>query len=88
MTILYLWQKPNWRDFPTGVLNPNDTCVLIGDGVFAALLEEKKPLLPCPLFILTEDLKARQIVLAQNTPIIDDVQWLHLILIHTKIVSF
>lgn len=88
MNILYLWQRPNWHDFPSAVLDATDACILIGDGVFAALLPAEKPTLPCPLFILAADLSARQIILQPDAAIIDDAQWLQLILIHSKVVSF
>lgn len=88
MNILYLWQKPNWQDFPSTLLDATDICVLIGDGVLAALLSAEKPTLPCPIFILATDLTARQITLQPNAPVIDDAQWLQLILDHSKVVSF
>lgn len=88
MNSLYLWQKPNWHDFPSAVFDATDACVLIGDGVFAAALQEEKPTLPCPLFILAADLNARKILLQPDPAIIDDTQWLQLILTHNKVVSF
>ena len=88
MNILYLWQKPNWQDFPSTLLDASDTCVLIGDGVLAALLSAEKPILPCSLFILAADLNTRQITLQLNATVIDDAQWLQLILDHSKVVSF
>ncbi len=88
MNILYLWQKPNWQDFPSTLLDTTDTCVLIGDGVLAVLLSAEKPCLPCPIFILEQDLIARQVTLQPGASIIDDAQWLQLILAHSKVVSF
>ncbi len=88
MNILYLWQKPTWQDFPSAVLDSTDTCVLIGDGVLAALLSTEKPILPCPIFILAADLNARQITLQPDAAVVDDAQWLQLILQHNKVVSF
>ncbi|MCD6045126.1 MAG: DsrH like protein [Gammaproteobacteria bacterium] len=88
MSILYLWQKPNWHDFPSAVFDATDACILIGDGVFAAVLQEEKPTLPCPLFILAEDLDTRKISSSLNATIIDEAQWLRLILAHSKVVSF
>jgi sulfur relay protein TusB/DsrH len=88
MNILYLWQKPNWRDFPSTLLDATDTCVLIGDGVLATLLSTEKPTLPCSLFILAADLTARQITLQPDASVIDDAKWLQLVLDHSKIVSF
>jgi sulfur relay protein TusB/DsrH len=88
MNILYLWQKKNWQDFPSTLLDATDTCVLIGDGVLAALLSTDKPSLPCSLFILAADLRLRQITLQPDAPVIDDAQWLQLVLQHNKVVSF
>jgi sulfur relay protein TusB/DsrH len=88
MTILYLWQNPTWQDFPSAVLEATDTCVLIGEGVLAALLQTEKPTLPCPLFILAADLNARKITPQPDVTVIDDAQWLQLILAHNKVVSF
>jgi sulfur relay protein TusB/DsrH len=88
MNILYLWQKPNWQDFPSALLDATDTCVLIGDGVFAALLSAEKSTLPCPIIILATDLTARQIKLQPNATMIDDTKWLQLVLEHSKVVSF
>ena len=88
MNILYLWQKPHWQDFPSTLLDATDTCVLIGDGVLAALLPAEKPTPPCSIFILAADLNTRQIMLQPDAAIIDDTQWLQLILDHSKVVSF
>ena len=88
MNILYLWQKPHWQNFPSTILDATDTCILIGDGVLAALLTTEKPTLLCPSFILATDLAARQITLPPDTTVIDDAQWLQLVLDHSKIVSF
>lgn len=88
MTILVLWQKPTWQDFPSTLLEVTDVCVFIGDGVLAAVLQTEKPILSCPLFALGQDLNARQITLQSDITIIDDAEWLQLILAHSKVVTF
>lgn len=86
MKQLYLWSKPNWHDFPLALFAPDDACVLVGDGVFASLLQVETPELPCPLWLLAEDLKIRQVPMAENSGIINDNQWLQLILDYRQVV--
>ena len=79
MKTLYLWQQPNWRNFPSKMLTADDACVLIGNGVLAIV---EKLSLPCSLFVLTED----RIFTAAAT-VIDHAQWLQLIIAYDKVVS-
>ncbi len=82
MSILWLWTKPDFEDFPHIEIDDSDTCVLVGDGVYAAYHSKQKP--HCSLLALEKDLQTRQL---SFTPAISDEAWLELILKHDKIVS-